>query len=306
MTTNAKRPLDDDFERALLTSARLDSPPAGATDEAFARFAAGTAGLAVGTLMASSVAAQMTPAARVLLAAKWLLVGVAGGGVAVAAFVSVDTAVDSAPAVDPAPSARSAVGVATRGLATSNAAPPEEVGAKAAGAPSLVPFGAMPSTRVAVAPSASPAAPPMAAAAIRPRADEPSAKVALGVPGAWAIVPAPAAIEAPAVTGGGPAPATTRLPEPSSLAAEVAALDGARGAIARSPEEALTRLARYRQAFPHGTLWPEAQVLTVEALAAQGQAKRAREAAAAFVERYPGAPQGGRMRELSEGAGGSE
>jgi hypothetical protein len=137
---------------------------------------------------------------------------------------------------------------------------------------------------VAAAPTSAPPPPPAAVA----RAD--------------AATPAPS-IEARAPRSTPPlAAASPSAPsaEASSLSAEVAALDRARAALVTSPREALALVARYRQAFPRGKLRPEADVLAIEAHAANGETARAAAAAAAFLHAHPNAPQRDRVLELTQ------
>ena len=89
----------------------------------------------------------------------------------------------------------------------------------------------------------------------------------------------------------------------SSLAAEVKALDLARAALARGePGEALSQLEHYRHDFPRGELAQEAEVLTLEALAAKGEKASVVSAADVFLHRHPNAPQAARVRQLRAGA----
>jgi hypothetical protein len=87
----------------------------------------------------------------------------------------------------------------------------------------------------------------------------------------------------------------------SDLAAEVAALDGIRTALAIGAwSDADQQLARYRKNFVDGALRTEAEVLTIEALRAQGREQAAARAAERFVEQHPRDPQVARVRALTE------
>lgn len=92
--------------------------------------------------------------------------------------------------------------------------------------------------------------------------------------------------------------------EVSSLAAEVAALDRARGALdSGRTDDALALLGHYLGDFPKGKLVPEAQVMRIEALAAQGDRARVAGEADRFLERFPNAPQKARIEKLRAEAG---
>jgi hypothetical protein len=87
--------------------------------------------------------------------------------------------------------------------------------------------------------------------------------------------------------------------EPSSLAAEVAALDAARRSLdTGAPDETLTILARYLQEFPKGKLVPEAEVMAIEVRAAKGDRARVVREATRFLQRHPTAPQRTRVEQL--------
>ena len=73
----------------------------------------------------------------------------------------------------------------------------------------------------------------------------------------------------------------------STLAQEQRLIDSARAQITRSPERALSTLARYRRQFPRGLLAEEAAAIEVLALKSAGHEARARLAAQAFIKKYP-------------------
>jgi hypothetical protein len=62
----------------------------------------------------------------------------------------------------------------------------------------------------------------------------------------------------------------------STLAAELALLDGAKRIHSSDPEAALVRLDQHRQEFPTGVLAPEREALRVEVLCALGRAPAAK------------------------------
>jgi outer membrane protein assembly factor BamD (BamD/ComL family) len=87
----------------------------------------------------------------------------------------------------------------------------------------------------------------------------------------------------------------------STLAAEVALLDGVRRSLASGvPGDALQSLARYERRFPAGLLASDAEVLTIEALRAKGDAEGARARATRFLAKYPRDPHTERVRALAE------
>jgi len=99
-----------------------------------------------------------------------------------------------------------------------------------------------------------------------------------------------------------PAPARTS-PQPSTLApddalsAELAALDGARSALAAgNPTGALSRLDAYSKAHPRGRLALEAEVLRIDALARNGQTQAAKAWARAFLRQRPKSVLASRVR----------
>jgi outer membrane protein assembly factor BamD (BamD/ComL family) len=85
------------------------------------------------------------------------------------------------------------------------------------------------------------------------------------------------------------------------LAAEVAALDGIRTALAIGAwSDADLQLSRYRQNFPDGALRSEAEVLALEALVAQGRKQAAAVAAERFIAQHPRDPQVARVRAFTQ------
>jgi hypothetical protein len=97
------------------------------------------------------------------------------------------------------------------------------------------------------------------------------------------------------------APSARAARPASDLAAEVAALDGIRTALAIGAwSDADQQLARYRETFVDGALRTEAEVLAIEALRAQGRKQAAASAAERFVAQHPRDPQVARVRALTE------
>lgn len=152
------------------------------------------------------------------------------------------------------------------------------------------------------------------------RASPPSAAPAVTVPSAatspvvWATV-APALpraiVSAPVATARAsiaaqPAPASP--PPPATVQAavagcalgdEVALLDVARAAVrASTSAQAFAALARYETACPNGALALEANVLRVEAHAANGDDATAEKLARALVASHPSSPYEARVRKF--------
>jgi outer membrane protein assembly factor BamD (BamD/ComL family) len=74
----------------------------------------------------------------------------------------------------------------------------------------------------------------------------------------------------------------------AALRAELAALDAVRDALANgNSPAALSLVATYFRTFPRGRMYPEAEVLRIDALAKAGQLNLAKRHAHEFIERYP-------------------
>lgn len=104
---------------------------------------------------------------------------------------------------------------------------------------------------------------------------------------------------------GAPTGIEPSAPAPSTpdLAAEVAALDGIRTALAIGAWPAAEQqLASYRRDFARGALRSEAEVLAIEALIARGNRPAALSAAERFIAEHARDPQVARVRALVEGA----
>lgn len=83
------------------------------------------------------------------------------------------------------------------------------------------------------------------------------------------------------------------------LAREVAALDAARTALAVGAHaSALHQIEQYHRDFPGGELSADADVVAIEALAAQGDAVATQRAARLFLEQHSHDPHVERVREL--------
>jgi hypothetical protein len=95
-------------------------------------------------------------------------------------------------------------------------------------------------------------------------------------------------------------PAVSSTP-PSTLAAEVLALDEVRAAVvAQDFARALAHVESYHRVFPRGQLAADADALAIEALEARGDHDLAARDAKKFLGRNPNDPHAARMRALSE------
>ncbi|HEX6273480.1 MAG TPA: hypothetical protein VFZ53_10575 [Polyangiaceae bacterium] len=110
--------------------------------------------------------------------------------------------------------------------------------------------------------------------------------------------PAPEPVAAPAHA---PARAVRAQPERKSdgLSGEIAALEGARRALAGGkPNAALRALDEYGKSYPERRLGSEATVLRVEALLAAGERARAVRLGEDFLRSHPNGPYEKRVRSL--------
>jgi hypothetical protein len=84
------------------------------------------------------------------------------------------------------------------------------------------------------------------------------------------------------------------------LAQEIALLDAARSALrAGDGSRALGLATRHQREFPRGTLAPEAEVLSIEALAQTGERARAAGRARAFLLAHADSPLAERVRRIA-------
>jgi hypothetical protein len=94
---------------------------------------------------------------------------------------------------------------------------------------------------------------------------------------------------------------TARAPrnDPSTLAAELSALDEARASLsAGDPGGTLAKLDAYEHRFPGGHLRDETMVLRIEALIAQGNPAAAQTLGQRFLAASPASPYAARVRRL--------
>jgi hypothetical protein len=155
-----------------------------------------------------------------------------------------------------------------------------------------------------------------------PAPGEPAAPPSLALQASATVAPVDAAVPAfdpPATTEPAPAspaldvPRSARLHKPLSLASrtnksspaesllarEVAALDAARTALAVGANaSALRQIEQYHRDFPAGELSADADVVAIEALAAEGDVTAIKRAARRFLQQHPRDPHVARIREL--------
>jgi hypothetical protein len=244
---------DQEFERALLASARADGPSTEArgelTERAWARFSARMAAVGGVGLGERRAGREALRGASRGAAVRWVLLGAIGGSALTAALVGTWSWKGT-----PAP--RPIAGVAS---------PVTEGGAP------------VPATVKPVEPAAG-------------RSEERRSPAAASGHAVRRIVRADLGSE------GQPA---ASLVSPSTLAAEVAALDAARAATAGGAfDQALRLIGRYHYDFPLGELAADADVVAIEALDAKNDRAEMARQAARFLERYPDDPHAARIRRL--------
>lgn len=264
-------PTNSPLARAF-RAGRLDAPPASSREALVAALGAGTAGGLL-TGAGAAVGAPSAPKAAGLAAAlkAWVSPLVVISIVAAAPVPRPERARAPMTAVEAPPPLRDPSPLPTRPPLSMPAPVPTSVQSVARVAPESRPLPRAPLR----APSL-PSAPPVPPVAVAPLA---SAVVAASPP-----TPDPAPLTAP-----------------SSLRAELDALDAARDLLRRGDARgAEIALARYDARFPHGALAPEAAFLRIRALAEahddEGVARRSR----AFLDAYPKSPLGARVRSLAE------
>jgi hypothetical protein len=158
-----------------------------------------------------------------------------------------------------------------------------------------------------------PREPALAPTSVAPAAPSEVAPARIGAP----ALAEPAAATEPASASTPPAPGHGARPRKASgaslssrasqtsaaeslLAREVAALDAARRALAvGASASALRQIERYHRDFPQGELSADADVLAIEALAAEGDGAATKRAARRFLRQYPRDPHVARIRELA-------
>jgi hypothetical protein len=249
---------NDDFERDLLRSAHGDQP----SDRAFRRT---LVSIGVGLVVTPTAVASAVPATAALgtklgavVLAKWLFTGVALGVVTAGGVGLSERAFEQAP-----------LGTAHAPAKASPAPVPSEEKAPLAEPARDEP--AAETTPESEVSALSPALPEQAAR-LR-RAASPVVEA-----------PSPSPVAAPAATTAALAPSGVS----ERLAQETRLLDTARGALLRGDaRSAIVTLTEYERTFAHGMLAPEARVLCVRALLANGERAAAEALAARIVEAAP-------------------
>jgi hypothetical protein len=267
-----RRLLEDggsDLERALLHSARADAPsPASRRKTLVVLGLAGGIGAAVTTTTAASTATTtaLVKSAGTLALLKWVGAGVVCGAVTLG-IVNAVSPVDDGGLTRPS-GAQQALADEGGGTRPGKALPPPK--------------------------------PPVDDEGARPPVGDEGAKPPVGDEGARpaeVTSAAPIAAEA-APAASGPAPAVVK-PAPTSLAEEVAALDGAREAlVGGDAARALRALDDHDRRFSRGALGPEATVLRIEALVQRGDRAAATRLGTAFLAAHPRSPLAARLRTL--------
>ena len=256
---------DAAFERALIESARADRAPL--PSEAWARFAAASGTMAGAALTGSASGRRLLSKAAWKPQWLWMALGAMMGGAVTAALLWGHS--------QALPAAWHTNGVATAPApALSSTRADGSVEAAAAARPASIPGGPRPS--------------PLSPAS---QAQEP-----ITVPsGAPRAVGSRGAQERGALSSR----AAATMPTASTLAAEVAALDSARRAIAEGDYGRALRAAdAYPRDFPRGQLTADAEALAIEALVAAGNHVSASTRAERFLVKYPNDPHVARIRVL--------
>jgi hypothetical protein len=255
---------DAAFERALLESARVDRPPA--TADAWARFAAASAAMAGAAKMGDTPGRSWSWKPTSKDPWRWLAIGaVIGGGVTAAVLGWRSNASPVAGHVNVAAGSGSSAPALAPGARVVGAVEPEEREPSNAGNEHRLPARARAAQQVVRARRAAPRA--------STRAEQEGAAL--------------------------PASALSAERASSTLAAEIAALDTVRRAIAAGDYVGALREAdAYPRSFPQGQLAVDADALAVEALAVSGKRAAARARAERFLAKYPNDPHAARIRTL--------
>jgi hypothetical protein len=278
--SDPNRLLDDpelsELARSVLRSAKLDAPSP-SRRAAVAR-SLGVGSLAMGSIGWASVAWWLAPVVVVATAVGGATV-LRGDGAAIAPVLPAARVALVRPA--PAPVAAA--------LPTPPQAPavPEAVPALEVPVPAPAPVRRPARRAVAVA---APALAPEPALSPSPEPPQPAPPS----PSASPEPPQPASLEPPP-----PPPSPAPVVDARRLAAEVAALDVARGRIAAGdPTGALAALDGHRRDFADGVLRAEAEVLRIEALLRRGDSAAAVALGRRFLARTPHSPLAQRVRSL--------
>jgi hypothetical protein len=285
MSDRNRRLRPSEVERLLRQAGRLEAPP-GAKERALlvaSSALSGFGGAAAGNAAASKGAAASITKAGSLAVLKWVgVASIAGVGAMTAAMATRDASLgtgSSVGAVSGAPSpVAGAHGITRSGQAKAVEDNPRRALPPLEGTPPAPP---LPARTTAAGPAV--AAQDGAAS----RTTSPAIRVA-------------AAAGDDPVTSGAP---WTAMPGPrvSTVRAELATLDAARGAIAADePARALSILEAYSARFPGGAMAPEAAVLRVEGLLKAGDRSAARRFADAFLATDPDSVYVERLQSMLE------
>jgi hypothetical protein len=285
----------DEFERALLRSARFDEPDGRAITRAAVALGVGTTTL---TVAAGAAAASAVPGASTAVGTfsklgalgivKWLSIGVVGGLVTTSGVEIARTAMGSGPR-EPAAVVAAArpTAVPARPQQAADLAPipiPPALADTPAEEPS-------PPTMAFADPPLEPTAPRAAAPKVTRSGSQPRPAAAPVEP--VAAVPASTATPTAAFTPPGPTPKVV------SIADETAMLDRARRALASgSAGTALNELDAYDQRARARALSTEASVLRIEALLQTGQRASAVALAQRLLAAQPNGPHANRLRSI--------
>jgi hypothetical protein len=278
---NTDQDTDESFERRLLESARArvddGSPNVDGVDRAWRRFSA-----ALTTITTPRAAHEATRAAQsggshavVKVAAtrwrtaRWVAFGAVTGSLLT--LLTIYGLRERAPMIG----ASADAGARTRGA-------PERVERSPATLRAPGPDATRP-------PAESSVAAPIRTESQRPSQDHPPELCAAKAP-RRVLAESPARV--PAVSSRAPR-------SESDLRAQVTLLDAARAAAARGGYDAALRLVeQFHRKFPAGELSPDAEVVAIEVLAAEGARAAFEERAARFLERHPDDPHAGRVAAL--------
>lgn len=276
----------DDFERALLRSAKRDRMRSDQKRILAAAIGVGTGGATLLGATKAAAAAKSGAKLGTLALVKWLGIGLA---TVAATAGTARLVVEHQGREAPRPATVVAAGTAPvagppiAGPSPLAVAPPEPQAAEPVPSASVEPQGAL-ARREAPPPSDRPTAP--SAPDLAPEA--PSAPPPLAV-----VVPEPS-VPAPMATGT-PRPPATRLDE------QLALIGKARAALETNDAAAAMRtLDSYGAQFPQGALGEEAELLRVRATAQAGDRTGARRLAEAFLIRHPASPYAARVRSIAE------
>jgi hypothetical protein len=259
-------------EARLLRSARLDVPPASGKGRALA-----AVGLAAAMTTAAGTGGATAAAVTVGVVVKWVALGAVGSAIALGAVEELR------PGVPDAPRHRSplvAAPVAVTVPVAPPAGPPPSLPSSLASQPEPEPVeSAEPAQRDVVVSGSTTGA---QSAAHPPRRSPPDAP--MGAPTERPLGPPPAEVS--------PAAGAT-------LAAELSALDDARQALASGDADgALRTLDGYDRRFARRRLGPEAIVLRLEALVAQGRWDQARHLGRELLAAEPDGAYAQRVRSI--------